>query len=207
METKVYNLEGKETGTADLPESIFGLKASASFLHDVVTAYLANRRQGTVSTKTRAEVSGGGRKPWKQKHTGRARAGSNRSPLWKKGGVVFGPRPRSFRQELPKAQRRLALLQSLSAKSLQGEMTVLEGISISEPKTRILAAGLKKLGAPSGSLLVVEELSPNLVLSSRALAGLSVILSRDLNAYEVLKARKVLLTRGAIESLKARGTL
>lgn len=204
METKVYSLEGKEVGTVDLPESLFGRKPSSSFLHEVVTAYLANQRQGTVSAKTRSEVSGGGRKPWKQKHTGRARAGSNRSPLWRKGGVVFGPKPRSFRQGLPQAQKRLALLQSLSAKSLQGEMTVLDQISIPEPRTRILASALKNLNAPSGTLLVVEEFSPNLALSSRAMAGLSVVRLQDLNAYEVIKARKLLVTRGALESLKAR---
>ena len=139
METKVLDIKGKEIGTCALPDSLFAVKANPTFLHEVITAFLANQRSGTADTKTRSEVSGTGKKPWKQKGTGRARQGSLRAPQFRHGGVAFGPTPHSFRQYLPVAKRRAAVAQSLSAKFAEGNIVVLDSLTIKEPKTKAFA--------------------------------------------------------------------
>lgn len=201
MEASVLDMEGKKVGKLQLPETVFGQKPSAHFLHEFVTSYLASQRLGTAHTKTRSEVSGGGRKPWKQKHTGRARHGSIRSPLWRKGGVVFGPRPRSYRQELPEAKRRLALVQALSAKHLEGKLVVLKSLELKEPKTKYLAQVLKKIGASPKAFLVLEEAGDIFRRAARNLNTLEWSLAQDINAYRVLRGGCVVFTESAVTVL------
>ncbi len=157
METAVLNLEGKETGKCELPAWFFGKKPNPHFLHEVVTAYLSNRRSGTASAKTRSEVSGGGRKPWKEKGTGRARAGSTRSPLWRKGGVVFGPRPHSYRKWMPAAKRRQALAQALWVRFSEGNLKIVDTLEIPEAKTRVLLYIYRRLDLKAPRVLAVSE--------------------------------------------------
>lgn len=194
----LYNQEGKQVGEIELSEAVFGLKANPGLLHQVVVMHLANQRQGTADTKTRAEVAGGGRKPWRQKGTGRARHGSIRSPLWRKGGVVFGPHPRDYGFAMPKKQRRLALRQALSSKVQSGELVVVEGIRLEEPKTRIVADLLKNLGAERKALIVTAEGDPVVVRSARNIAGVVTSRAQDLNVYNVLNAGKLVLTKEAV---------
>ncbi|MFA5162656.1 MAG: 50S ribosomal protein L4 [Elusimicrobiales bacterium] len=201
METTLVNIKGEKVGSCPLSETLFGHKPDAHFLYEAVTSYLANQREGTAHAKRRSEVSGGGRKPWKQKHTGRARHGSTRSPIWRKGGVVFGPQPRSFRREFPLGKRRLALAQSLSAKFAEGGLVVVDKFDIPEPKTQELAAVLRALGAGRKPLLVTMRSSANVEKAARNLAGLSNCRPAELNAYAVLNSGKIIITRDALESL------
>lgn len=152
METQVFNLKGESVGKIALPDSVFAKKPSAELLHEAVTAHLSNQRRGTAHTKTRSEVSGGGHKPWKQKHTGRARQGSNRSPIWRKGGVVFGPRTRSWRLGFPRRKLLEALAQALSARALDGGLRILESVSLDGAKTKQVAGWLKALKAEGRAL-------------------------------------------------------
>lgn len=201
METTVLNAQGKEAGKCDLPEGLFGLKADKHLLHEAVTAYLANQRRGCACTKTRSEVSGGGRKPWKQKGTGRARQGSTRSPIWRHGGVTFGPKPRSYRQELPVAKRRLALAHALSAKLAGGYVVVLDKLSISKPKTAELYEVLLALNAGKKPLLVS---TPDAKVSQAAknVPGLVCCRPGDLNAYTVLRGSRIIITKDSLGALK-----
>lgn len=203
METAVLNLEGKETGKCRLPDWFFGKKPNPHFLHEVVTAYLSNRRSGTASTKTRAEVSGGGRKPWKEKGTGRARAGSTRSPLWRKGGVVFGPRPHSYRKWMPAAKRKQALAQALSVKVSEGNLKVVDTLEISEAKTRVLMGILQRLELKAPRVLAVSEgMSENLRRAASNVRGFSHCRPADLNAYTVLRHNKLVFTKAVIENMQ-----
>ncbi|ACC98966.1 Ribosomal protein L4/L1e [Elusimicrobium minutum Pei191] len=204
METKVFNIQGKEEGTTALPEVLFSAKPNPTFLHEVVTAFLANQRRGTADVKTRAEVSGTGKKPWKQKGTGRARHGSMRSPIWRHGGVAFGPTPRSFRQYLPAQKRRAALIQALSAKYAEGNVIVFNDGGIKESKTKVLATALKAMEAGRKPLVLTTEKTDNKVfLSARNIAGLSLIPASDVNAYVVLNSSKIIITKDALETLKS----
>lgn len=203
METAIFNLKGEEIGKYDLPEVFFGEKPDRHFLHEVVSAYLSNRRAGTSSTKTRTEVSGGGRKPWKQKGTGRARAGSIRSPLWRKGGIVFGPKPRSYRKGMPASKRRQALAQALSAKFSEGNVTVIDSLAIAEPKTRILTGILRSLKADGRVLVVSESMNGNLQRAGRNVPGFAQCLPADLNAYTVLWHNKAIFTKAAMDALSS----
>jgi large subunit ribosomal protein L4 len=196
----VFNAEGEKVGELELPAAVFGQPVNRALLHQAVVRYLANQRVGTADTKTRAEVSGGGRKPWRQKGTGRARHGSIRSPIWRKGGVVFGPTPRSYRQDMPKRARRQALKSALSAKALDGEVLVLEGLSLAAPKTKVVAKLLTALGAED-ALLVTADLDRVLVLSTRNLPKAEVMVAQDLNAYKVLRHDKLVLLREAVDRL------
>ncbi|MBI4057220.1 MAG: 50S ribosomal protein L4 [Elusimicrobia bacterium] len=209
LEAPLLSSNGEEKGKVQLPAHVFGQKPSSHFLHEVITAYLANQRRGTASTKTRSDVSGGGHKPWKQKHTGRARAGSNRSPLWRKGGVVFGPHPRSYRQELPEGKRQIGLAQALSAKWLRGEISVLQSLQLEEPKTKKLAQIFQQLGSPAKSLLVVEQVPEPLRRAARNLSQVRLTQASDVGAYEVLSGGQIFLTESAVkkvaERLKPRG--
>lgn len=198
----VYNMEGNQVGEIELNEAIFGTEVNEPLLHQAIVAYEANRRQGTVSTKTRSEVSGGGRKPWRQKGTGRARHGSTRSPIWVGGGVTFGPKPRSYRQALPRKVRRAALKSALSAKVLAGDLIVLDSLSLPEAKTKRMAEILKGLGASEKALVVLPGPDRNVELSARNLPGVALRQARGINAYEVLKHRKLVITRDGVAQVE-----
>jgi large subunit ribosomal protein L4 len=201
MELLLLNQKGEKIGKVELPEAVFGLKPSTKFLHEVTTAAQANRRSGTAHTKTRSEVSGGGRKPWKQKHTGRARHGSIRSPLWRKGGVVFGPRTRSFRQDVPQAKRRLALAQALSARAQDGSLRVVDSLALDGAKTKQVIGMLKALKAERRTLLVADQHDENLTRASRNISEVKIMLVAHLNALEVLECRNLIFTKAALEKL------
>lgn len=195
----VYNTSGEQVGELDLNESVFGTRVNSALLHQAVVMYEANRRLGTAATKTRAMVSGGGRKPWRQKGLGRARHGSTRSPLWRKGGVVFGPSPRDYRQRMPKKMRRAALRSALSAKVRDGELVVVDQLSLEAPKTKLVASVLANLNLEDAKpLIVLAEPDDNVRLAARNLPGVQTIEARELNAYHILKHPRVLFTRDAV---------
>jgi large subunit ribosomal protein L4 len=200
----VMNAKGTKVGSAELPADVFGVKASPGLVHEVVTAYLANRRRGTHSTKTRGEVSGGGLKPWKQKHTGRARSGSIRSPLWRHGGIIFGPKPRSYYQAVPPAKRRLALKAVLSSFAFDGKLRVVETFDVSEPKTKAAVAMIQSLKLAPKSVVVVDAISPTLARASRNMADLRLCRASDLNSYSALLAEELVFTRAALEQITKR---
>jgi large subunit ribosomal protein L4 len=199
----VYDVEGKESGRLELPEAIFNAPVNAAVLHQALTRQQANDRQGTAQTKTRGEVSGGGKKPWKQKGTGRARQGSTRSPQWRHGGTVFGPHPRSYEQKMPRKQRRLALRAALSAKTQEGAVRVVEEIALEEPRTRVVADLFAQLGAGARTLFVIPEPDMMLEKSTRNLVTVKTILAQNLNVEDVLAADTLVLTRLALTQIEA----
>ncbi len=201
METKILDIKGKETGTIALPDSLFAVKANPTFLHEVITAFLANQRSGTADTKTRSEVSGTGKKPWKQKGTGRARQGSLRAVQFRHGGIAFGPTPHSYRQYLPAAKRRAALAMALSAKLAEGNLVVLDSLKLKEPKTKAFAEIMNVLSAGRKPLVMDNFADKNAALASRNVAGLTHILPQDAHAYAVLNSTKVIVTKDAVEKL------
>ncbi|MFH1620058.1 MAG: 50S ribosomal protein L4 [bacterium] len=203
METAIFNMNGQEVGKCVLPEAMFGEKPKSHFLHEAITSYLANQRAGTHATKTRAGVSGGGRKPWKQKGTGRARAGSTRSPIWRKGGVVFGPHPRSHRREMPWFKRRTALVQALSAKFSDGNLIVLDAMALAEARTKMLARMLKALKTEGKVLFVSGKPDAKVQTAGRNLPGFTCCQVADLNAFRVLSHDKTIFTRDAIEAVSS----
>jgi large subunit ribosomal protein L4 len=194
---------GSDAGTIELDDAIFGVQPNVPVMHQVVTAQLANRRAGTQSTKTRAEVSGGGAKPWKQKGTGRARAGSSRSPIWSGGGVALGPKPRSYKQRTPKKMVRLALLSALSDRASEGKVLVVSGWGLEAPSTKAAKALLEAIGATGRSLVVVGADEILAAKSFRNLPDVHVILDTELNAYDVLCSDVVVFTP---ETLPTSGT-
>ena len=198
----VYDMNGKVTGTLELAEAIFGIEPNATVLHSAVVNYLANQRQGTQSTLTRTEVSGGGRKPWRQKGTGHARQGSIRAPQWKGGGVAIGPKPRSYRYELPKKMRRLALKSAFSAKVAEGEMKVVEGLQLEEIKTKTIAAMLKALEADKKVLLVLPENDQTIIKSARNIPGVKTALVNTLNTYDVLNSDQFIVVKEAVAQIE-----
>ena len=204
METKILNVKGEELGSIALPEKVFSVEPSRELLHEVTTIYLQNQRRGQANTKTRSEVSGGGHKPWKQKHTGRARAGSIRSPLWRHGAVAHGPRRHSFRVEIPAKKAKLALAQALSVRAADGSIRILDALAIDGGKTRQVADMLKALGARSKSLLVIETHDKGLATASRNIPDLRIMLPTELNAYAVMNCDKLIVTKGALEKLSTR---
>jgi large subunit ribosomal protein L4 len=204
MDIKVFNLAGKAVGQVSLKAKLWDGHVNLPLLSQVVAMYRSNRRAGTASTKTRGEVSGGGKKPFKQKHTGRARAGSTRSPLWRHGGSVFGPRPRSFSYQLPQTIRRKALLESLKGKLQDNELVVVDGFSADKPKTKPFAGLAKTFQATSRSVIVLDQPNEALLKSLRNLGGFELRQAANLNAYDVLQAHKVLLSRTALERLETR---
>lgn len=201
METKVLDIKGKEKGTIALPDSLFGVKANPTFLHEVVTAFLANQRRGTADVKTRSEVSGTGKKPWKQKGTGRARQGSLRAVQFRHGGIAFGPTPHSYRQYLPVAKRRAALAMALSSKLAEGNLVVLDSLKLKEPKTKTFAEIMDVLSAGRKPLVMDNFADENAALACRNLAGLTHMAAQDVHAYAVLNSTKVILTKDAVEKL------
>lgn len=201
METKVLDIKGKEKGTIALPDSLFGVKANPTFLHEVVTAFLANQRRGTADVKTRSEVSGTGKKPWKQKGTGRARQGSLRAVQFRHGGIAFGPTPHSYRQYLPVAKRRAALAMALSSKLAEGNLVVLDSLKLKEPKTKTFAEIMDVLSAGRKPLVMDNFADENAALACRNVEGLTHLAAQDINAYVVLNSTKVILTKDAVEKL------
>jgi len=201
METKILDIKGKEKGTMNLPDSLFAVKANPTFLHEVITAFLANQRSGTADVKTRSEVSGTGKKPWKQKGTGRARQGSLRAVQFRHGGIAFGPTPHSYRQYLPAAKRRAALAMALSTKLAEGNLVVLDSLKLKEPKTKVFAEIMNVLSAGRKPLVMDNFADENAALACRNVAGLTHLLPQDANAYAVLNSTKVILTQDAVEKL------
>jgi len=206
----VYNTEGKEVETIKLDASVFDGEVNSAAIHQAVIAYRANQRKGLAETKTRGEVSGGGRKPWKQKGTGRARVGSIRSPLWRHGGVIFGPHPRDFSYQLPQKIRSVALKSSLNAKVKENNLVVLDSLEAKAPKTKEMNKVFLNLKVTppknknSRVLLLSDNLDNNLRLSLRNLKFLHLNLSRDTHVYEVLSARKLVITKSGLAQLVKR---
>jgi len=198
----VYDRDGKQSGTIELPEAVFNAPVNEAVLHQAVRRQLANDRQGTHETKTRGEVSGGGKKPWKQKGTGRARQGSTRAPQWRHGGTVFGPHPRTYEQKMPRKQRRLALRSALSVKSQEGAVRIVEEIALEAPKTRIVAGLFDEMGAGARTLFVIPEHDLMLEKSTRNLAGVKTILAQNLNPADVLTADTIVFTRSALTQVE-----
>lgn len=201
-EYEVKDKNNKPVGKINLSDEVFGVKAKDGVLHNAVVNFLANQRQGTHATKTKGLVSGGGKKPWKQKHTGRARSGSSRSPLWRGGGTVFGPQPRDYSYAIPKKARRLALKAALSGKLSDGEIIVVETLSIEKPRTKEMVSVLKGLELSGKStLIVVPEHNETILLSARNIPGVTVTRVSDLNCYDVASHSRLLMTRQAAEKL------
>lgn len=202
MEIPVYSKEGEKVDNLQLDDKKFGGPIHKKLLRDAVIMYEANKRQGTACTKTKGEVAGGGRKPWAQKHTGRARAGSIRSPLWKGGGVSHGPKPRDYSFSIPKKARRLALCTALSAKARDNELVVIDDLNFAVPKTSQMVSILKALNIDNSScLIVIPKANETVWKSARNIPSVKVMTSTELNAYEVLRPKKVLLTKEALSSI------
>jgi large subunit ribosomal protein L4 len=182
----------------ELDDAIFGAEVNETLLHQVVLMHLANLRRGTAETKTRGRVSGGGRKPWRQKGTGRARAGSNRSPLWRKGGVVFGPHPRSYSFVMPKKARRAAMKSALSSKVKENNLVILDGLAMDEPKTKAMAAILSNLNVAGKALVVMAAPDQNVSKSARNIQGVKAAQVGNLNVYDLLVHDKLVITRDAV---------
>ena len=198
----VYSMSGRKTSTMELSEAVFGIEPNKTVMHSAVINYLANQRQGTQSTKTRAEVSGGGKKPWRQKGTGHARQGSTRSPQWTHGGIALGPKPRSYRFALPKKVRRLAMKSAFSSKVAADEMLVLESLSMDEIKTKTIVNMLAALGADRKVLLVMAEKDEKVVLSARNIPGVKTALVNTLNVYDILNCDKFIVVKDAIAQIE-----
>lgn len=198
----VYNMAGVSVGEMNLSDAVFGIEPNAAVLHEAVRCYLAAQRQGTQSTLTRAEVRGGGRKPWRQKGTGRARQGSIRAPQWRHGGVAFGPKPRSYRFTLNKKVRRLALKSALSSKVLANEITVLEAIELENYKTKDVAAMLTALGAKKKALIVTEASDRKLVKSAGNIPGVKTAEVGALNVYDIMNCDSFIIVKAAAQRLE-----
>ena len=202
LKTNVYNMSGKLVGEIELPEAVFGIDPNGAAVHEVVKNHLANLRQGTQSALTRAEVSGGGRKPWKQKGTGRARQGSTRAPQWTHGGIVFAPKPRDYSYTLNKKAKRLALKSVLSAKAAEQNVVVIDEIKMDAPKTKTFAAFLNAVGCTSKTLVVTANADQNVVRSGRNIEGCEVTFANLLNTYDVLHADKLVVDQAALQKIQ-----
>ncbi len=199
----VYNMAGEKTGEMELNAAVFGIEPNVPVMHAAVKNQLANRRQGTQSTLTRAEVRGGGIKPWRQKGTGRARQGSIRSPQWTHGGIALGPKPRSYNYTLNKKVKRLAMLSALSAKAAAGEIIVIDGLDLGEIKTKNFAGFLKALDAQdSKSLVVTPEVRVNVVKSAANIPGVRTTIASTLNVYDILNADKFIIDKAAVAKIE-----
>ena len=199
---KVLNMSGAEVGTYDLAESVFGVTPNEAVLHAAVRAYLLNQRQGTQSTLTRTEVSGGGKKPWRQKGTGRARQGSTRSPQWTHGGIALGPKPRSYRVDLNKKTKRVALFSALSTKVAGNEMIVVDTITSTEYKTKTMVSMLKAIGASSKVLVVLADNTAEVVKSFANIEGVKTTQANTINVYDVLNCNTIVFAKGAVEKIE-----
>lgn len=199
---KVFNQEGKSVKETELNDAVFGIEPNNQAIFDMVLLQRASLRQGTHKVKNRTEVAGGGRKPWRQKGTGRARQGSTRSPQWRGGGVVFGPTPRSYKFKLNRKVRRLALKSALSTKVIDNELTVLDSISFDAPKTKSMVKVLENLNAPAKTLLVVDEITENVALSANNIPGLKLLDAQRINVYDILNSDCLMITEGAIKAVE-----
>lgn len=205
METKLYNKNGEEIGNIKLPKDIFENKVNKTLLWEIAFTILNNQRQGTAKVKTRAEVKGGGKKPWRQKGIGWARHGSIRSPIWRKGGVVFGPKPRDYYKTVPKRKKTLALLSALSAMAKENKVIVIEDIILDTPKTKVLQEILKKLNLNNAKLLIsTNTINKNILLAARNIPGILLKRAADINCYDVISADYLLFTKNSISELEKR---
>ena len=201
-QVKVFNMAGNEVGTMDLCDKIFAADVNGAVLHAAVRAYLLNQRQGTQSTLTRTEVSGGGKKPWRQKGTGRARQGSTRSPQWTHGGVALGPKPRSYRTAMNRKTKRIALYSALSAKVAEGNLIVVDDIKCEGYKTKTMATMLNKLGADTMTIVVLPEVDQFIIKSCANIPGVVTAQYNNLNVYDILNANKFVVTAAAVKMLE-----
>ena len=199
---QLYNMAGEKLGEMELPSSVFGIEPNGVAMHAAVKQHLANLRQGTKSTLTRAEVSGGGRKPWRQKGTGRARQGSTRAPQWTHGGVVFAPKPRDYSFSLNRKYKRLALLSALSDKAASGDVIVIDRLDCAEIKTKPFAKFLAAVGADKKAYVVTPETRRNVVLSARNIPGVRTQLANLVNTYDILDSGKLVIDRDAVSKLE-----
>ena len=197
----VYNIEGKEVGSIELNDAVFGVEVNEHLVHMAVVNQLANNRQGTQSAKTRSEVSGGGRKPWRQKGTGHARQGSTRSPQWTGGGVVFAPKPRDYSFKMNKKEKRAALCSALSSKVAESQIIVLDEFKLDEIKTKKFVEVMNNLKA-SKALVVLEGENKNVVLSGRNIPTVKVTATNEINTYDVIKYETLVVTKAAVEKLE-----
>ena len=198
----IYDMAGKEKGTIELSAEVFGAEVNEAVLHSVVRAYLLNQRQGTQSTLTRAEVSGGGIKPWKQKGTGRARQGSTRSPQWTHGGIAFGPKPRSWRVSINKKVKRIAIQSALSSKVNAGELVVVDNIATAEYKTKNIVNMLAALGADKKALIVLPAVDEKVIKSASNIPGVNTAIPGTINVYDILKYEKLIVDEAAIKVIE-----
>ncbi len=198
----VYNIDGKKVSEVELKEEIFGIIPNEDVVHTVLVNYLANQRQGTQSTKTRAEVRGGGRKPWRQKGTGRARQGSIRAPQWIKGGIALGPKPRSYKYSVNKKERRLALKSVLSSKVIENQLVVVDSLPLKEIKTKSMVSALNNLKVEGKALVVLPEKNENVQKSARNIENVKTTLVNTINVYDLLKYNKLVLTLDAVKKIE-----
>jgi large subunit ribosomal protein L4 len=198
----VFDMTGKSVGEMTLSDAIFGIEPNTSVMHAAVVNYLANQRQGTQSTLTRSEVSGGGRKPWKQKGTGRARQGSTRAPQWTHGGIALGPKPRDYSYELPKKVKRLALKSAFSAKVADNNLIVVDNIAVEGYKTKAVAEMLSNLGADKKALIVMPEVDAKLIKSAANIPGVKTALVNTINVYDILKYNTVIVTKAVVATIE-----
>ena len=202
LKTNVYNMSGELVGEIELSEAVFGIAPNQAVVHDVVKNHLANTRQGTQSALTRAEVSGGGRKPWRQKGTGRARQGSTRAPQWTHGGIVFAPKPRDYSYTLNKKAKRLAMKSALSAKAAEAAIVVIDTIKMDAIKTKDFAKFLAAVGAEKKALVVTAAPDQNVVKSGRNIPGCEVTFANLLNVYDIVNANKLVVDKAALQKIE-----
>ena len=198
----VYDINGKKVSDVELNENVFGIEPNEAIVHEVLVNYLANQRQGTQSTKTRAEVRGGGRKPWRQKGTGRARQGSIRAPQWIKGGIALGPKPRSYRYSVNKKEKRLAIRSVLSSKVLENKLTVVDKLELAEIKTKSMVNALNNLKLEGKTLVILPEKNLNVQASTRNIEGAKTILANTINVYDLLRYTNLVLTLDTVKKLE-----
>ena len=198
----VYDINGKKVSDVELNENVFGIEPNENIVHEVLVNYLANQRQGTQSTKTRSEVRGGGRKPWRQKGTGRARQGSIRAPQWIKGGIALGPKPRSYRYSVNKKERQLAIKSVLSSKVLENRLTVVDKLELKEIKTKSMVKTLNNLKLEGKTLIVLPEKNLNVQNSTRNIEGAKAIVANTINIYDLLRYTNLVLTLDTVKKLE-----
>ena len=198
----VYNMQGKKVSDVELNEAVFGIEPNETIVHSVLVNYLANQRQGTQSTKTRAEVRGGGKKPWRQKGTGRARQGSIRAPQWIKGGIALGPKPRSYKYTVNKKERQLAVKSVLSSKVLENELVVVDSLPLKDIKTKEMVKALSNLKVEGKALIMLPEKNEKVQKSARNIEGVKTTLVETINVYDLLKYNKLVVTEDTVKKLE-----
>ncbi len=198
----VIDMKGKKVSDLELADSIFGIEPNEAIVHSVLVNYLANQRQGTQSTKTRAEVRGGGKKPWRQKGTGRARQGSIRAPQWIKGGIALGPKPRSYKYTVNKKERRLAIKSILSSKVLEKELTVVDKLEVKEIKTKNMVKALADMKVEGKTLIILPEKNQNVYMSARNIEGVKTILLNNINVFDLLKYTNLILPVDTVKKIE-----